>query len=327
MRYRTLGTTDITCSEIGFGVWTVTAGWWGEFSDDDAIGLLRAAYDHGVTFFDTAPTYGPDRRGETILARALGTVRDRVVYSTKLGYDVEADWAYEGHRERPHRSDPAYVRQTVERSLRALDTDVIDVLAFHNPRMHHIDQGDLWETLEGLKAQGKVRAYGPSVGPKIGWREEGLAALAQLPGADAFMMIHNLLEQEPGRDFLEAARGNGAGIMVRVPHSSGLLEGRYTLDTTFDANDHRAHRNREWLTEGLKKVEQLGFLTADMTIGQAALKWLLADEQISTVLPNIYDDAQIEEFCAASDLRDLTSDEVARVNDLYERNFGLARAS
>lgn len=327
MRYRRLGDTDITCSEIGFGVWTVTAGWWGDYSDDEAIRLLRKAYDQGVTFFDTAPTYGADRRGETIVARALGDVRDRVVYSTKVGYDVEADWAYEGHRERPHRSDPAYIRETVDRSLRALDTDVIDVLTFHNPRMDHVVDDDLWDALAGLKAEGKVRAYGPSIGPKIGWREEGLAALARRPEADAFMIIHNLLEQDPGRDFLSAARGTGTGFTVRVPHSSGLLEGKYTLETTFDENDHRAHRKREWLTEGLKKVEKLDFLTGEMTIGQAALKWLLAEPQIATVLPNIYGEAQIEEFCAVGDLRDLTADEVAAVNDLYDRNFDLVTAS
>jgi len=326
MKQRTLGDTGIECSEIGFGAWTVTAGWWGEYSDDDAVRLIRAAYDRGITFFDTAPTYGPERRGETLVARALGDVRDRVTYSTKVGYDVEAEWSYEGHRERPHRTDPSYVRATVERSLRALDTDVIDVLQLHNPRMHHIEQDDLWGTLADLKGEGKVRAYGVSIGPKIGWRDEGSAALARRSDAGAFMMIHNLLEQDPGRDFLSAARGTGTGIMVRVPHSSGLLEGKYTAETTFDTDDHRSHRKQEWLTEGLQKVGRLDFLTRNMTIGQAALKWLLADPQIAVVLPNIYGIEQLDEFAAVSDLPDLSGGDIARVNELYDRNFDLVGA-
>ncbi|TMK78482.1 MAG: aldo/keto reductase, partial [Actinobacteria bacterium] len=117
------------------------------------------------------------------------------------------------------------------------------------------------------KANGKVRAYGVSIGPKIGWRDEGLKAL-RTRRMDAFMLIHNLLEQDPGRDFIEAARPANTGLMVRVPHSSGLLEGTYTKDTTFDESDHRSFRTRDWLMEGLAKLEKLEFLTDGMTIGQ-----------------------------------------------------------
>lgn len=325
MKYRKLGTTEIECSEVGFGVWTLTAGWWGDHTDDEAIRLLRRAYDLGITFFDTAPTYGPDGRGETIVARALGDVRDRVVYSTKFGYDTDVEWDYEGHRERPMNTEPDYVRRSVERSLLRLNTDVIDVLQLHNPKMSQIQQDDLWALLADLRAEGKVRASGVSIGPKIGWRDEGLAALER--PMQAFMMIHNLLEQDPGRDFIERARGTGVGLMVRVPHSSGLLEGKYTKDTTFDESDHRSHRKREWLLEGLQKVERLDFLTHEMTIGQAALKWLLAEPQIATVLPNIYGDSQLEEFAAISELPDLSEEDVARVNELYDRNFDLAGAA
>ena len=324
MRYRTLGTTDVVCSEIGFGVWTLAAGWWGTYSDEECVRLLRRAFDAGITFFDTAPTYGSGR-GETILAAALHDVRDQVVYSTKFGYDIESEWTTEGHQERPHRTDPAFTRRAVDASLRRLQTDVIDVLQLHNPRMTHIQQDDLWAVLDEMKAEGKMRATGVSMGPAIGWRDEGLAAL-RTRRIDAYMMIHNLLEQEPGREFLDAARNTGAGVMVRVPHSSGLLEGKYTKDTTFDPNDHRSHRKREWLTEGLQKLERLDFLTRDMTIGQAALKWVLAEQQVATVLPNIHGDDQLDEFVAASDLPDLAQDDVARVNELFDRNFDLAHA-
>lgn len=325
MKQRTLGTTGIGCSEIGFGVWTVAAGWWGTFSDEDAVRLLRHAYDLGITFFDTAPTYGAGR-GETLLARALGDVRDRVVYSTKFGYDTEIDWKPQGHEERPHNLEPAFARRAIEASLRRLGTEVIDVLQIHNPRMEHLRRDDVWALLEALRSEGKVRSYGVSLGPAIGWRDEGLWALANRE-MDALMIIHNLLEQDPGRELIEGARETGTAVMVRVPHSSGMLEGRYTEETTFDANDHRAHRKREWLTQGLAKLRKLEFLHRDMTIGQAALKWLLAEPLVATVLPNIYGEEQLVEFAAAPEQRDLTAEEIARVGELYDNGFFLEAAA
>ncbi|MGZ4105275.1 MAG: aldo/keto reductase, partial [Actinomycetota bacterium] len=140
---------------------------------------------------------------------------------------------------------------------------------------------------------------------------------------DAFMLIHNLLEQDPGRDFIERARAHNTGMMVRVPHSSGLHEGAYTKDTTFDESDHRSFRTREWLLDGLAKLDKLEFLIQDMTIGQAAIKWLLAEPFITTVLPNIYRDDQLEEFAAAADKPDLGAEQLARVAELYDRNFDL----
>jgi aryl-alcohol dehydrogenase-like predicted oxidoreductase len=322
MQYRTLGNTGITCSTVGFGVWTVTAGWWGKYTEEEAIRLMRKAYDLGITVFDTAPTYGPVGYAEEILARALSDVRDHVVYSTKFGYDTEIDWSYEGHKERPQRTDPAFTRRAVEASLRRLGTDVVDVLQLHNPKMTHIEQDDMWTVLEELKAEGKVRAFGVSIGPKIGWLDEGVRAL-RTRRMDAFMLIHNLLEQDPGREFVEEARATNTGLMVRVPHSSGLLEGTYTKDTTFDENDHRSFRTREWLVDGLAKLEKLDFLARDMTIAQAAIKWLLAEPLVTTVLPNIYRDDHLAEFAAAPDLPDLTAEQLARVSELYDRNIDL----
>lgn len=327
MRYRTFPGTDITASEIGFGVWTVTAGWWGDYTDDQAAGLIRNALEYGITFFDTAPTYGAEGRGETILAKALRDRRDEVVYSTKFGYDIEMEWKPEGHQERPHNLDPAVLRRSVEASLHRLETDRIDLLQLHNPRMEHLERDDVWELMDDLKRDGKIRSYGIALGPAIGWRDEGVWAL-EGRHLDALFIIHNLLEQDPGREFIDQARKREVGVMVRVPHSSGLLEGKYTKDTTFDSNDHRSHRKREWLVNGLRKLDKLGFLTEDrgMTIGQAALKWLLAEPLVVTVLPNIYDDAQLVEFANASGSPDLTDDDLARVAELYDNDFGLAPA-
>jgi len=310
-------------SEVGFGVWTVTAGWWGDYTEEQAIALVRRALDLGITFFDTADTYG-DGLGETLLARALGPDRDRVVIGTKFGYDASRQEGPRGQRELPQDWSPAFVRAACEASLRRLETDRIDCWQLHNPKMDAIERDDLWQTLDDLRREGKLRSYGVALGPRIGWRDEGLRALRERR-VPVIQIIHNLLERDPGDDLIAAARETGASVLVRVPHSSGLLEGHFTEETTFPPGDHRNHRPRSWLIEGVKKVERLRFLEADgqRTLGQAALKWLLAEPAVASTLPNIYDAAQLEEFAAAPETPDLTADERRRCDGLYAANFGL----
>ncbi|MGH7632487.1 MAG: aldo/keto reductase, partial [Gemmatimonadaceae bacterium] len=135
----------------------------------------------------------------------------------------------------------------------------------------------------------------------------------------------NILEQHPGTAMLEAARRTAPNCCfnIRVTHASGMLEGKYTEDTVFPENDHRRHRPHSWLTGGVQKVRTLDFLTTHMTLGQAALKWLLAEPRVVTTLPNIYDDEQLAEFAAVSDLPDLSHEQMARIAELHARNFGL----
>src|SRR5690606_26048307 len=133
-------------------------------------------------------------------------------------------------------------------------------------------------------------------------------------------------EPYPGQTLTRAAEQTGeTGLMIRVTHSSGMLEGHYTETTEFAKNDHRRHRPRSWLINGLKKIESLGFLTEGrgMTLGQAALKWLLVSPAVMTTLPNIYNVEQLEEFAAASDLPDLTAEDIERIRDLQTTNFGV----
>lgn len=324
MKYRPLGRTGISVSAVGFGVWTVSTGWWGIEDDEFAVDLLRRAYDAGITFFDTADTYG-NGKGETLLARALKERRDRIIIATKFGYDFyhHGD-ERSGQRELPQDFSPAFVRFALEESLKRLETDYIDLYQLHNPRMGAVDSDELFATLEELKREGKIRAYGAALGPAIGWREEGLAAMEKRD-LGGLQIIYNLLEQEPGRDFFPLARERQVGVLVRVPHSSGLLEGKYTAETTFAPSDHRSHRPREWLSEGLKKLERLDFLTEGRgrTIGQAAIQFVLAEPSAASVLPNIYDADQLAEFAAAPDTPALTEEELARIADLYGHNFGL----
>src|SRR5690606_21942937 len=141
----------------------------------------------------------------------------------------------------------------------------------------------------------------------------------------ALQIIHNILEQHPGSDFFPDARANDVGLMVRVLHSSGMLEGHYTVDTVFPANDHRRHRPKSWLINGVKKIATLKFLTEgrDQTLGQAAIKFILSEPSVTTVLPNIYNVEQLNEFAAASDLPDLTEDDLRKISELEAINFGV----
>ncbi len=324
MKYRRLAGTDIEVSEVGFGVWTVSTGWWGEVIDDRSISLLREAQERGVNYFDTADTYGSGK-GETLLADAFGHMRDKVVISTKIGYDFYNNTERRGQQARPQDWSEDFLRFALEQSLKRLDTDYIDFLQLHNTKMDAVESDELFALMESFKDEGKIRAYGAALGPKIGWVDEGVKVMRER-SVSGVQMIYNLLEQDPGRELIDTGRETDTSLIVRVPHSSGMLEGNYDETTTFAENDHRRHRPKEWLTHGLKKVEQLDFLTesGERTLGQAALKFVLASPEVVSTLPNIYGQEQIEEFTATSETPDITPEELEKVTELYENNFGLA---
>jgi aryl-alcohol dehydrogenase-like predicted oxidoreductase len=328
MRYRTFPGTDIAVSEVGFGLWTLSTGWWGDKSDAEAIALIHAARDeHGVTFFDAADTYG-NGRSERQLAEAFRGRRDDVVIGTKIGYDIydaEANAARRGQSELPQRFEPEYMRFAVEQCLRRLQTDYVDILQLHNVKMEHVRDPAIWETLRDLKREGKVRLWGAAFGPAIGWLYETVELVEREPDINTIQMIWNILEQHPGTAMIEAAREHAPNCVfnIRVTHASGMLEGKYTEETVFPPNDHRRHRPRSWLVNGLKKIRTLDFLTEQMSLGQAALKWLLAEPRVVSTLPNIYEAEQLAEFASASERPDLTDEQLARVARLAVENFGV----
>ncbi|MDX2080739.1 MAG: aldo/keto reductase [Terrimicrobiaceae bacterium] len=325
MKYRTIRGTELSVSEVGFGLWTVSTGWWGQYTDEEAVRLMRVARDLGITLFDAADTYG-NGRSEELIAKAFAGRRDDIVIATKVGYDfVNHGDGRRGQREIPQDFSPENIRRATDAALARLGTDRIDILQLHNIRMEQVDDDAVWETLEDLRAAGKVRIAGVALGPAIGWLGEGVRAIrVRRPGI--VQHIYNLLEQHPGRTIQRAAGEAGTDTMflIRVPHSSGMLEGKYTAETVFPPNDHRNHRPRSWLLNGVKKVEQLRFLeTGGRTLGQAAIQWLLADARTASVLPNIYDEEQLREFAAAPDRAGLTEEEMSRVQSLVDSHFGL----
>ena len=326
MRFRTYRNTDLRVSEVGFGLWTISTGWWGNFTEGEAIVLMHKAFDLGITLFDAADTYG-NGLSEELIAKAFPKQRDEIVITTKVGYDFVAhgETRGRGQREIPQDFSPDAIVRATNAALKRLKTDRIDLLQLHNIRMEQVYDDAIWTTLNRLRSEGKIRYYGIALGPAIGWFYEGVNCIRERE-ITSVQHIYNMLEQHPGRAMHEAATEAGKDTMflIRVPHSSGMLEGRYTEETTFPPTDHRSHRPRSWLLNGIKKIEKLRFLeNSERSLGQAALQWLLTDDRVASTLPNIYNEEQLMEFAKAPECPSLTADDVNKLETLYSDNFGL----
>jgi aryl-alcohol dehydrogenase-like predicted oxidoreductase len=322
MNYRTLGTSDVEVSEIGFGAWVVGSDWWGDRSDEEAIEMVRYAIEQGITYFDTGDVYGHGD-SERLVGRALEDVRDEVTVATKIGYDFYNN-PQAGHGELPKEMNRAYLEEAFEKSLDRLGLERIDVLQLHNANVEEID-ADVLEFLDELRESDRVGAIGWALGPSIGWLAEGDMAIEE--EFDAVQLVWNAFEQEVGNHFLETIERTGSetSLVPRVPHSSGLLNEQVRPDTELDEGDHRAYRPDEWYETGWEKIERLRFLERDgeRTMAQAALQWLLYHEPVATVTPTFRTRADIDEWAAASDVPALSDEEYERVQELYAENFGI----
>jgi aryl-alcohol dehydrogenase-like predicted oxidoreductase len=295
VRYRKLGRSEIKVSEIGFGAWTIGLDWWGKkIDDDEAIKMLKKAYDLGINFFENADMYGKGKT-EKIIGQVFKDMRNEIVYSTKWGYDMYNQEQI-GHNEIPQKHNPEFLRFALDKSMERLQTDYIDVYSLHNPKMDAIKNNDLFYTLDSLVEKGIIKSHGIALGPAIGWKEEGLYAIKNR-NITCLQTVYNILEQDPGRSFFNAITENSnqsienkntydVGIMVRVPDASGLLTGKITEKTVFDQNDHRSYRKREWIKEALKKIENIKSIAEnnDWTISQLAIKFILSQKPISVVM-------------------------------------------
>jgi aryl-alcohol dehydrogenase-like predicted oxidoreductase len=324
MRYDTLGNTDIEVSQVGFGAWVVGTDWWGDRTRDQAIEMVQHAVNRDVTFFDTGDVYGHGD-SEELVGEALAEVREEVTVSTKVGYDFYNN-PQAGHGELPKKVTPEWIRTALDRSLDRLGMDHVELLMLHNANVDEVTP-DVLETLDELREEGKVEAIGWALGPSIGWLADGDAAVAN--EFDALQTVFNLFEQTPGQHFIDTIREQNAdtSILARVPHSSGLLNEQVTPETEFEADDHRAHRPTEWYETGFEKLETLRFLERDgeRTMGQAAIQWLLAHDEVASVTPTFRTNADIDEWAGAPDTPPLSEEEYDRVQELYRENFGVDR--
>jgi aryl-alcohol dehydrogenase-like predicted oxidoreductase len=248
-------------------------------------------------------------------------MRDEVVYSTKWGYDMyNAEQI--GHSELPQKHDTDFLQFALGKSLERLQTDHVDVYSLHNPKMDAIKNNALFAALDSLVDKGTIRSHGAALGPAIGWKDEGLEA-TRIRNITCLQTVYNILEQDPGRDFLREAERHDVGIMVRVPDASGLLTGKVTADTKFDKNDHRSFRKQEFIMEAMQKIENMKPIAKSKgwSITELAIKFILSQKQISVVLPTMISVEEIEMFASISDGKYLNTSEVASVEEMYEKNF------
>ncbi len=326
MKTRKLGKSDLEVSEIGFGTWTISTNWWGQA--DDASDMLKTAFDSGINFYDTAPAYGENGLGESIMAEFIKEHKDEIIVTTKCGYDIHAERPKE-HSERPHNWTRESIIQQTEESLSRLGLETIDLMQLHNVRIDAVQNDELFETFEMLISQGKIRYLGVALGPAIGWEQEGIESLDKR-NIVSLQTVYNLLEQEPGKTFAkhQACTTGNVSQMARVPHASDALSGKVThetLDEMLASGDHRSYRVKDNMLDNLDKADTLSFLWASetgRTIGQAAIAGILAEPSFATVFPTCLTVDEVREYAKAND-NPLSDDEAKQMWELYENNFGI----
>ncbi|MGQ9907953.1 MAG: aldo/keto reductase [Candidatus Flexifilum sp.] len=315
MHYREFGRTGWQVSDVSFGAWAIGSAW-GAVDDSDSLAAMHRALDLGVNLIDTADVYG-DGHSERLIARLRRERRDPFYVITKAG-----------RRLSPHTAD-GYTKDNltafVERSLRNLETDCLDLVQLHCPPTEVYYRPEVFAALDDLVRDGKIRYYGVSV-EKV---EEALKAI-EYPGVQSVQIIFNLFRHRPIERFFPEAQQRRVAVIARVPLASGLLTGKMRRDTTFPADDHRnfnrygqAFDRGETFSgvdyeTGLEAVERLRPLVPPgWTLSQFALRWILMFDAVTCTIPGGKRPDQVEDNCKASDLPPLTDEQMAAVRQIY----------
>lgn len=318
MNYRELGRTGWKVSEVGFGAWAI-GGSWGEVPLDQARDALHAALDEGVNFIDTADVYG-DGRSEKIIAETLSERKDGapIYVATKVGRRPNPHAAGSYNREN--------LRRFVERSLKNLQVEALDLLQLHCPPSEVFYQPETFAALDEMADEGKIKHYGVSV-EKI---EEAIKA-TEYSRVQSVQIIFNIFRQRPAELFFKLAKERGVGVIARVPLSSGMLSGKMRPDSQFGEEDHRNfNRHGEQFDvgetfsgldfeRGLQAVEKLRPLVPEnATMAQMALRWILMSDAVSTTIPGAKNPEQAQQNAAASALPPLNEDTMKTIRAIYE---------
>ncbi|MBN2005095.1 MAG: aldo/keto reductase [Anaerolineae bacterium] len=317
MHYRELGRTGWKVSTISFGAWAI-GGTWGAVDDTESLAALRRAVELGVNFFDTADVYG-DGRSERLVAQLRRDCGKEIHIATKAG-----------RRLNPHVAE-GYNRENltafVERSLKNLDTEALDLLQLHCPPTPVYYMPEVFGVLDDLVKAGKLRYYGVSV-EKV---EEALKAI-EYPNVQTVQIIFNMFRHRPSELFFAQAQQRKVGILARVPLASGMLTGKLRPTSQFAADDHRVF-NRDGAAfdrgetfsgvdyaTGLEAVKELKALCPEgMSMVQFALRWILMFDAVTCAIPGAKRPSQAEENIAAADMPALSADTMARVRAVYDR--------
>jgi aryl-alcohol dehydrogenase-like predicted oxidoreductase len=303
MKYRRLGKTDFSISEIGFGAWAVGGNQFGNSygttKDSESIQSLQKAIDLGCNFIDTADVYGHGH-SEELIGKALTGDRQKIFIATKVGGDF-----YHG----PTRLnfDPTYIRFALEKSLKRLNTDYIDLYQLHNPPLQLIQEGSIFEILFKLKREGHIRAIGLSIFEPT----EGVQAIRN-ESVDCLQVVYNILNRQAAKELFPLARENNIGLIAREPLNNGILTGKFSGDEIFEEGDIRSRWSQNYFehlvnfTSNLKNVIK----TEDRSLSQTSIQFVLAQSSISTVIPGMKTSDQVEENFRSINLKQLTEEEL-----------------
>ena len=317
MQYRKLGRAGWDVSTVSFGAWAI-GGTWGDVRDEESLAALHRALDLGVNFFDTADVYG-DGRSEQLLARLRRERSEPFYVATKAGRRLD-----------PHVAtgyNKGNLTAFVERSLQNLKVDVLDLLQLHCPPSEVYYMPEVFDILDELVGDGKLRYYGVSV-EKV---EEGLKAI-EYPNVQSVQIIFNIFRQRPLDLFFREAQRRNIGILARVPLSSGMLTGKMNSTSSFAEDDHRQF-NRQGADFdrgetfsgldyeiGLQAVDELRALVpANMTMSQLALRWILMSPAVTCAIPGAKRPSQVEENVKAADLSELSEETMDQIRAIYEQ--------
>jgi aryl-alcohol dehydrogenase-like predicted oxidoreductase len=319
MEKRILGRTGRAVSVVGLGTWQLGADW-GDVAEKDALAVLEAAAETGTTFLDTADVYG-DGRSEQIIGQFLAANPGaEFTVATKMGRRVAQD---------PASYTLDNFRAWTDRSRANLGTDRLDLVQLHCPPTPVFSSAAVYDALDTLVAEQRVAAYGVSVETCA----QALAAIAR-PGTATVQIILNAFRRKPLDEVLPAARAAGVGIIARVPLASGLLSGRYTHETSFAADDHRTYNRHGEAFDAGETFSGVDFDTgvdaarefaalapAGATPAQAALRWVIQQPGVSTVIPGARNATQAEQNAAAAALPPFSDSDLAAIADLYDRRI------
>lgn len=317
MNKRLLGKTGFEISEIGTGTWQVGGKWGSQFNHANADAILNASIDNGINFIDTADVYS-DGESEKAVGRVVRSRKERVYVATKCGrqFSPHIDALYQ----------PKALRQFVEDSLTRMGLETLDLIQLHCPPTETYNRPEIFDLFNDLKKEGKILNMGVSV-EKI---DEALKAI-EYDNVTTVQIIFNMLRQRPSDHFFAQAASKNVGIIVRVPLASGLLTGKFSTDTTFGKDDHRTfNRNGEAFDKGetfsgvdyekgLAAVAAIKDVFPNATnLSAIALKWILMFSEVSCVIPGASSPEQIASNISASELTNLSAEEMAKVKTIYE---------
>jgi len=316
MKYRKFSDLGWNVSEVGLGCWQI--GWcWGDVSERDARDLLNKAIDKGINFFDTSDTYG-DGRSERFLSEILKSTSEKIYVSTKVGRRVRGTDYPKGYKHK-------HIEEFIDRSLKNLNIDSIDLLQLHCPPSDLCSKAETYQVMDEIVKKGKIKNYGVSV-HKISDAMEAI----KFPNVKSIQIVFNIFRQKPAEEFFKEAKKRKIGVIVRGPLASGLLTGSINKDTKFPENDHRNYNisgsafdigdtfSGVDFKKGLEAVSRIKKLKPKhISLSELALKWILSHDAVSVVIPGAVNKSQVEINANSSSLEDI-SNIIPKINSIYD---------